>query len=411
MLRVMSAYLLTTAGPGTAMSSAVRANDAAALPDRKVELDWLRLGAIAGIFVFHTARFFDPWDWHVKNATVHPWLVVPFDIFTTWAMPLLFVISGAGVSLSLCRRDVQRFFWERVLRLLVPLAVGVFTHVLWQVYLERVTHGQFAGSFIEFVPHYFEGLYGYGGNFAWSGLHLWYLELLFVLSVVLLPVFAWTRSGAGQRVLEAVCGLLASPGGPFLLAIPIALAAALPAPTSFWGARSWGGWNVLGHACFFAAGFLVASDARLYESVRRHWVAATVVAAAIGGPLSVFFIGAPEPVHGSIQAWLLLGGMALVGWSAVLAVLGGAIAGLNAVRTRFLAHASEAVLPFYVLHQTVILTIGWEVVRLPIPDLVRWAVIAVTSLAVTVVGCELVRRVMVLRVLFGMKAHLSSSHQ
>lgn len=225
-----------------------------------------------------------------------------------------------------------------------------------------------------------------------------------MFSVALLPLFLWSGAGAGLRALEAVSGLLARPGGPFLLAIPIALAAALPAPTSFWGARSWGGWNVLGHACFFAAGFLVASDARLYESVRRHWVAATVVAAAVGGPLSVVFIGAPEPGHGSIRAWLLHGGLALVGWSAVLALLGGAIAGLSAVRTRFLVHASEAVLPFYVLHQTVILTIGWVVVRWAIPDLARWAVIAVCSLAATVAGCELVRRVAPLRVLFGMKA-------
>jgi len=404
MLRAMSADPLAAAVPGSVIPSAVRARDLAALPYRRVELDWLRLAAIGGVFVFHTGRFFDPWEWHVKNATVHPWLVVPFDIFTTWAMPLLFVISGAGVSLSLRRRDVRNYLRERMLRLLVPLAVGVFTHVLWQVYLERVTHGQFAGSFLEFVPHYFEGLYGYGGNFAWSGLHLWYLELLFVLSVALLPVFLWTGTGAGRHALEAVCGFLAGPGGPFLLAVPIALAVALPAPTSFWGVRSWGGWNILGHACFFAAGFLVASDARLYESVRRHWIAATVVAAAIGGPLSVVFIGAPEPVHGSIRAWLLNGGMALVGWSAVLASLGGAIAGLSTVRTPFLTYASEAVLPFYILHQTVILTIGWVVVRWAIPDLARWAVIAVVSLAATVAGCALVRRVALLRVLFGMKA-------
>ena len=84
--------------------------------------------------------------------------------------------------------------------------------------------------------------------------------------------------------------------------------------------------------------------------------------------------------------------------------MGGAIAGLNAVRTPFLAHASEVVLPFYILHQTVILTIGWVVVRWAIPDLARWAVIAVVSLAATVAGCELVRRVSVLRVLFGMNA-------
>ena len=404
MLRAMSADPLVAEAAGAVTAHAGRAPDPAAVPDRKVELDWLRLAAIAGVFVFHTARFFDPWDWHVKNATVHPWLVVPYEIFTAWAMPLLFVISGAGVSLSLRRRSVGSYLRERVLRLLVPLAVGVFTHVLWQVYLERVTHGQFTGSFLQFVPRYFDGLYGYGGNFAWSGLHLWYLELLFVFSVALLPAFRLTEAGAGRRALEAVCRLLARPGGPFLLAVPILLAVALPTPTSFWGARSWGGWNVLGHAGFFAAGFVIASDDGLYASVRRQWLPATLVAVAIGGPLAVSFIGAPEPAHGSFREWVLLGGMAVAGWSAVLAILGGAIDGLNAVRTRFLARASEVVLPFYVVHQTVILTVGWVVIRWAVPDLARWAIIAATSLAATLAACELIRRVVLLRVLFGMKA-------
>jgi hypothetical protein len=45
----------------------------------------------------------------------------------------------------------------QVLRLLVPLLVGIFTHIMLQVYLERVSHGQFSGSFFEFIPHYFDG--------------------------------------------------------------------------------------------------------------------------------------------------------------------------------------------------------------------------------------------------------------
>jgi peptidoglycan/LPS O-acetylase OafA/YrhL len=399
MLPAMPASPLAVPAPG-----ALTPAPAPAATDRKLELDWLRLGAIALVFVFHTARFFDPWGWHVKNPTVHPWLMAPETIFITWAMPLLFVISGAGVSLSLRRRTVATYVRERVLRVLVPLVVGVFTHVLWQVYLERSTHGQFDGSFLEFVPRYFDGWYGYGGNFAWMGLHLWYLELLFAFSLALLPVFLWSGTGRGRRVVARVCGLLARPGGPFLLAVPVALAAALPAPASFWGTRSWGGWNLLSHACFFGAGFLVVADERLYQSVRRHWLPATLVAAGIGGPLAATFIGAPEPAHGSLRAWVMLGGMALVGWSAIVALLGGAIGGLHAVQARFLARASALVLPFYVLHQTVILTVGWVVVRWAVPDLARWAIIAVGSLAATLAGCEVVRRAAPLRVLFGMKA-------
>jgi len=49
------------------------------------------------------------------------------------------------------------------------------------------------------------------------------------------------------------------------------------------------------------------------------------------------------------------------------------------VPARFLFYANEAVLPFYVLHQTVLLTAGFIVVRQSIPDLLKWAIIALGS--------------------------------
>jgi peptidoglycan/LPS O-acetylase OafA/YrhL len=378
----------------------------APVPGRKVELDWIRLGTILLVFLFHTSRFFDPEGWHVKNAVVHPWLLGPMLFFIVWAMPILFVVSGAAVFLSLQSRAVTRYLRERVLRLLVPLAVGIFTHVMWQVYLERVSHLQFAGSFLEFVPRYFDGLYGFGeGNFAWMGLHLWYLELLFVFSLALLPALLWLGRGAGRRLLERVASFLARPGAVFLLAIPIALAMVLPRYGTLWGGRFFGGWNLCAHACFFLCGFVLVSSERLYDSLRRQWPAATLVSVALGLPLALAFGGGPEPTHGSLRAWISLGGMAVVGWSTVLAILGGAIDGLRGVRSPFLARASEAVLPFYVLHQSVILTVGYAVVRWPIPDLARWAVIAGSSLVATIAICELlVRPFGWVRVLFGIPA-------
>ena len=47
-----------------------------------------------------------------------------------------------------------------------------------------------------------------------------------------------------------------------------------------------------------------------------------------------------------------------------------------------MAQANEAMLPFYVLHQTVLLTVGSFVVRWPMPDLARWALIFAISLTV-----------------------------
>ena len=41
---------------------------AEAMKERRYDIDWLRVFAIAMVFFFHNARFYDPYPWHVKNA-------------------------------------------------------------------------------------------------------------------------------------------------------------------------------------------------------------------------------------------------------------------------------------------------------------------------------------------------------
>lgn len=71
---------------------------------------------------------------------------------------------------------------------------------------------------------------------------------------------------------------------------------------------------------------------------------------------------------------------------------------------RMLAYGNEAVLPFYILHQTVILCIGWFVIRWNIGMLPKYLIIAVTSFALIMALYELlVRHFNVVRFLFGMQ--------
>ncbi len=93
----------------------------------------------------------------------------------------------------------------------------------------------------------------------------------------------------------------------------------------------------------------------------------------------------------------------LIAWFVILTILGLGIKYLN-VNRPFLKYANEAVLPFYILHQTVLLCVGYFVVRWPVPDVLKWAIILVASFAIVMVLYEyLVRRIDVLRILFGMK--------
>ena len=72
-------------------------------------------------------------------------------------------------------------------------------------------------------------------------------------------------------------------------------------------------------------------------------------------------------------------------------------------RNRLLSRANEAVMPFYILHQTVLLSVGFFVVRWGLPAGAKYGVIAISSLVACVLLYEyVVRRFAVLRFLCGM---------
>jgi hypothetical protein len=70
---------------------------------------------------------------------------------------------------------------------------------------------------------------------------------------------------------------------------------------------------------------------------------------------------------------------------------------------RFLRYGTEAVLPFYMLHQPIILLIAFWVIQLQIPILVKYLIIVTLSFAGIMLLYEGIRRVGVLRFFFGMK--------
>ena len=71
---------------------------------------------------------------------------------------------------------------------------------------------------------------------------------------------------------------------------------------------------------------------------------------------------------------------------------------------KWLPYANEAVLPFYILHHSVILLVGCFVVRWSSGVGTKYFMIATISFAIIMVVYELlIRRVKFLRFLFGMK--------
>ena len=192
-----------------------------------------------------------------------------------WMLPMIFIISGAGIWYGLGYQKTGRFIWGKVLRLLVPLVFAIFVLTPHQVYLERITHGQFSGSFFQWFPLYFDGLYGLeeGGNFAVVGLHLWYLMVLFLYSLLLLPLFLLLRSKVGRPIVKGIGSILEIPGLIYVMGLILALPMAYINPETILGNRGFGDWNLVYYAIVLVFGFLCFADDRVQASiVKQRWM-------------------------------------------------------------------------------------------------------------------------------------------
>ncbi len=374
---------------------------------RRYDVDWLRVLGMMAVFLFHNARFFDTEGWHVKSSRT-TFAVTVFVVFMVqWMMPLFFILSGIGAYHALAHQRWPQYLLSRIKRLAVPLLFGIFVIIApWQVYLERVSHNQYSGPFWRWYPHYFEGWFGLGGNFAWMGVHLWYLEFLFVFSILTLPLFLSLRSSGGVRLLAGLSHLLSRPGAIFLLAVPLAIMTFLsttpPIKRSIFGNEGFGGWSFFPYLILLIIGYVLATREELTRAMERHRVPALLT-----GILS-FVLG--YAVYKAIEQWSWLPrGLVmspirgLLCWTWLVAICGFASRHLR-FSNGFLRYANEAVLPFYILHQTIILTVGFYVLRLNTSLWVEYLIIATSSFIVIMALYELlVRRVNLLRFLFGLK--------
>jgi glucan biosynthesis protein C len=363
-------------------------------------LDWLRVLAILMVFVYHSTRFFNMETWNVKNPIWYPWVEVWNRFATTWLLPLIFVISGASLFFAVGKgvggtKGAGKFIKDKALRLLVPVVVCALTHASLQAYLNRLTHGEFGGSYFTYLPNYFLD------DFDGMGAHLWYLVVLFVFSVLLYPLLRWF-GGRGQGALSKLGDLLSLPGAVYALALPAILLVVLfdyDNPVIYNNA----GWSILVYLWLTLAGFLAVSDERLQASIERlRWLSLPLGLVLAG---SQFFLLTLQqyPAFGTWRNALGWGVRALGSWCFVLAILGIGRKYLN-FNTPVLKYANEAVLPFYILHQTVLLSVGYFVVQWAIPAILKWVIILVASFAIIMVLYEfLVRRFNLMRFLFGMK--------
>jgi peptidoglycan/LPS O-acetylase OafA/YrhL len=361
-------------------------------------LDWLRVIAIFVLLFFHTGMLFVGWGWHIVNSETIPALQWPMDIAHRLRMPLLFVIAGAGMWLALERRTGVQLLRERTVRLLLPLVIGMFVIVPPQIYYERLFRGQWSGGYLGFYAERVLQLQPYpAGDFSWH--HLWFILYLYVYVLLLIPALIWwKRRPAAPR-----------PGWWLVaLALPLGVNEALLKPLYGESHNLVSDWYTFDHYLLLTIyGYVLASMPGAWRWLA--WKRTLLLGGGLVVVAGLIAMFAADVVrHGAPVDALLAN---VFTWLVVLAFLGYGQRYLSFANP-LLRWAREASYPIYILHQTVIVAIGYYVIQTAwAPWTKYWVVLATTLLACVVAYGYGIQRVGVLRFVFGMKARRAERRQ
>jgi surface polysaccharide O-acyltransferase-like enzyme len=159
----------------------------------------------------------------------------------------------------------------------------------------------------------------------------------------------------------------------------------------------------------FALGYLLAPADGAWETLRRyrHRMLALALASYLL-MLAVFFaFDGVDPIPSAWMSliWSLWGAME---WAAIAAILGYARS-WNPQDSRLLRYLTTAIFPFYILHQTVIVVLAHSLKPLHIAPALEGPLLIAATFGLCLLGFEIIRRVPLLRPVFGLKRSATPS--
>jgi len=381
-------------------------------------LDALRVIAILFVFLFHAVHPFDLNSWHVKNIEQSLTLTVILVILWMWGMPFFFMIAGAGSWLALRRRSAKEFAIERTRRLGVPLIFLTIVSFFIATYFEwgnRVYRMSTAISFPDYLLATKDWFLDFGFSPIWFslGAHLWFLGFLYAFSILSLPLFVWFKGTHGRGFIDWLARVCSHRGGLLIFILPL-LAIRYVLTPLFPQEHDWS--DFIYQGAFFVIGFLLFADERILKAVRRDgWLLGAVGLAAVVFMLVLYGLG--YDISGWVEEfgqpgfYLAMGTITLVGltWSLTMLFIGMRYLDRDRAWVRY---AQEIALPFFIVHQPVILLFASFIVKWDVGIPVKMLVTVVSSFFVSWGLVEFViKRVGFLRFLFGMTSPVKPARQ
>lgn len=374
------------------------------LTRRRHDLDWLRVIAFGFLIFYHIGMFYVSWGWHVKSPHMGPWLQPIMAIINPWRLPLLFLISGVALHFVLDRVRVKDFLPRRMKQLGLPIVFGMLVVVTPQAYVELLTKGEIAPGYLEFYPRYLNLFSGFS-IITPTYNHLWYVVYVLVYSLLIAALLPLLRKvgPAGER---AIGWLMAGRFGWRLIGFPalvFVLFDHILAPRFPVSMMVVGDWYY--HSILFSAvliGWFIAKSTAFWGRLQQHLWPVALLSIALGLVLFIARLdwAAVRADPALFQTILALRMVFL--WTAILTLLALAQRWLNRPG-KALDFLNEAVFPYYVLHQTIIVVVGFWLALHGLPVWLEAGALVVATVLGCVVLTEIIKRAPVLRPFFGLK--------
>lgn len=377
------------------------------LDGRRLDLDWIRIGAFALLILYHIGMYYVPWAWHLKSPEPVEWLQPLMVLTNPWRLTVLFIVSGAATRLMMDGKPLAAFLRTRTMRLGAPLAVGMLVIVPPQTWLQLVD----AGTFLPYGRFYVAYLTA-GGDWQWNGAplvtptwnHLWFVAYIFAYTLLITGLARLLkrppeRAARLARSCPPWAGLFVLPVA-YLTAVRLFIAPHFPETHAFFG-----DWTVHADAgAAFLFGFLAARAPNVWRTLAawRHASLALALGAytVYAGTLALWMGGRIDP---ALARATMQGVYGLDQWSWTAAIFGYGHQHLSRFDHPIRAYLTEAIFPWYLVHQTLIIGAAFALrpARLARP------LEALLILIATAAGCILfhaiVRRIKWLRVAAGLK--------
>ena len=370
-------------------------------------LDWLRVLTFSILLLEHSAEVFTDWSFWIKNQEKSTFLSYVVSFFLPWRMPLLFIISGAAITLSLKRRNISEMFVERVKRLLFPLVVAIFFVIPPQLYFIRAFKGV-NESFSEFCVSILTLKLDWSVSGNVHYLHLWYLFFVFLYSIFLLPLLKALKTDKGKFLLASSSQFICNPYCLFSLGMFLIL--------PFQVVKQFHVSNTLAifmyYIPFFVFGALFATDKAVLLTIKQQSKNALLLAIVITINFYIF-----SYIEGNPHAYFLNSGKinsiphlllkSMNQWFWIIGLFGWSMKYLNS-SSKLLNYASKAVYPFYIFHQTVIVAAAYYVVKIDAPLIFKLLIIVVfTFFSILAVYEFILKRSTIIQFMFGIKVKLT----